>query len=106
MYLELCTVTLLLYLMVLKNISPGCGVRASLMLFFYLLFLIGRRLNVFIGDMYNIYICPLQPCRHLTLKLLIQGHPRSAKVTDIADFKSAYISLIVGPRGLQCETNL
>ena len=40
------------------------------------------------------------------LKLLIQGHPRSAKVTHIADFKSAYISLIIGPRGLQCETNL
>ena len=52
------------------------------------------------------YICPLQPCRHLTLKLLIQGHPRSAKVTHIADFKSAYISLIIGPRGLQCETKL
>ena len=55
--------------------------------------------------MSNRYICPLQPCRHLTLKLLIQGHPRSAKVTHIADFKSAYISLIIGPRGLQCETN-
>ena len=55
--------------------------------------------------MYNRYICPLQPCRHLTLKLLIQGHPQSAKVTHIADFKSAYISLIIGPRGLQCETN-
>ena len=54
--------------------------------------------------MYNRYICPLQPCTHLTLKLLIQGHPQSAKVTHIADFKSAYISLI-GPRGLQCETN-
>ena len=40
------------------------------------------------------------------LKLLIQGHPRSAEVTHIADFKSAYISLIIGPRGLQCETNL
>ena len=65
-----------------------------------------RRLNVFIGDMYNRYICPLQPCRHLTLKLLFQGHPQSAKVTPIADFKSAYISLIIGPRGLQCETNL
>ena len=49
--------------------------------------------------------CPLQPCTHLTLKLLIQGHPRSAEVTYIADFKSAYISLIIGPRGLQCETN-
>ena len=49
--------------------------------------------------MYNRYICPLQPCRHLTLKLLIQAHPRSAKVTYIADFESAYISLIIGPRG-------
>ena len=56
--------------------------------------------------MYNKYICPLQPCRHLTLKRLIQGHPRSAKVPHIADFKSVYISIIIGPRGLQCETNL
>ena len=56
--------------------------------------------------MYNRYTCPLQPCRHLTLKLLIQGHLWSAKVPHIADFKSAYISLIIGPRGLQCETNL
>ena len=56
--------------------------------------------------MYNRYTCPLQPCRHLTLKLLTQGHPQSAKLTHMADFKSAYISLIIGPRGLQCETNL
>ena len=56
--------------------------------------------------MYNRYTCPLQPCRRLTLKLLIQGHPRNAKVTHIADFKSVYLSLIIGPRGLQCETNL
>ena len=56
--------------------------------------------------MYNRYTCPLQPCTHLTLKLLIQGYQRSAEVTHIADFKSAYISLIIGPRGLQCETNL
>ena len=56
--------------------------------------------------MYNRYICPLQPCTQLTLKLLIQGHPRSAKVPHIADFKRAYISLIIGPRGLQCQTNL
>ena len=56
--------------------------------------------------MYNRYTCLLQPYRHLTLKLLIQGHPRSAKVTHIADFKSVYISLIIGPRVLQCETNL
>ena len=55
-------------------------------------------MNLFIGDMCNRYTCPLQPCTHLTLKLLIQGHPRSAKVTHIADFKSAYISLIIGPR--------
>ena len=63
-------------------------------------------LAVFIGDMCNRYLCPLQPYRHLTLKLLIQGHPQSAKVTHIMDFKSGYISLIIGPRGLQCETNL
>ena len=56
--------------------------------------------------MYNRYTCPLQPRRHVTLKLLIQGHPLSAEVTHIADFKSAYISLIIGPRGLQCEANL
>ena len=56
--------------------------------------------------MYNRYTCLLQPYRHLTLKLLIQGHPQSAKVTHIADFKSVYISLIIGPRVLQCETNL
>ena len=56
--------------------------------------LIGRRMNVLIGDMYNRYTCPLQPCRHLTLKLLIQGHPQSAKVTHIADFK-VLISLLL-----------
>ena len=53
--------------------------------------------------MYNRYTCPLQPGRHLTLKLLIQGHPQSAKVPHITNFKSAYISFIIG---LQCETNL
>ena len=56
--------------------------------------------------MYNRYTCPLQPSRHLTLKLSIQGEPGSAKVPHLADFKSAFISLIIGPRGLQCETNL
>ena len=40
------------------------------------------------------------------LKLLIQGHPQSAKVPHVEDFKSTYISLIIGPRCLQCETNL
>ena len=44
--------------------------------------------------------------RHLTLKLSIQGHPRSAKLPHMVDFKSAYITLIIDPRGLQCETNL
>ena len=34
LYPGICTVSLLLYLMVLKTISPGCGVQASLMLFF------------------------------------------------------------------------
>ena len=52
-------------------------------------------MNLFIGDIYNRYTCPLQPCTHLTLKLLIQGHPQSAEVAHIADFKSAYISLII-----------
>ena len=56
--------------------------------------------------MYNTYTCPVQPCRHLTLKLLIQGHPKSGKVPHIVDFTSAYVSRIIGPRGLQCETNL
>ena len=33
-------------------------------------------------------------------------HPRSVKVPHVVDFKSAYISLIIGPSALQCETNL
>ena len=45
--------------------------------------------------MCNRYICPVQASRHLTLKLFIQGHPWGAIVPDIADFKSAYISLII-----------
>ena len=77
----------------------------SLKIIYIFLLAVSHR-NLFIGDMYNRYTCPLQPCTHLTLKLLIQGHPQSAEVTHIADFKSAYISLIIGPRGLQCETNL
>ena len=56
--------------------------------------------------MCNRYICSLQACRLLTLKLFIQGYPWSAKVPHVADFKSAYISLIIAPRGLACETNL
>ena len=56
--------------------------------------------------MYNRYTCPLQPYRHLTLNLFIQGHPWSAKVPHVADFKSAYISFTIGARGLACEINL
>ena len=82
------------------------GISLKIIYIFLLAVFLGRRLNLFIADLYDRYICPLQTCRHLTLKLLIQGHPRSAEVTHIADFKSAYISLIIGPRGLQCETNL
>ena len=37
---------------------------------------------------------------YLTLGPLLQGQIRIAKL------KSAYNSLIIGPRGLQCETNL
>ena len=40
------------------------------------------------------------------LEALIQGHSQSAKVPHIADFKSAYIFLVIGPRALQCENNL
>ena len=82
------------------------GISLKIIYIFLLAVSHSRRLNLFIGDLYDIYICPLQPCRHLTLKLVIQGCPRSAEVTHIADFKSAYICLIIGPRGLQCETNL
>ena len=71
------------------------GISLKIIYLFLLVVLIGRRLNLLIGDMFNRYTCPLQPCRHLTLKLLIQGHPWSAKVPHVADFKSAYISLII-----------
>ena len=36
----------------------------------------------------------------LGLSFLLQGHTRIAKL------KSAYNMLIIGPRGLQCETTL
>ena len=87
----------------LKNKMAAAGISLK---FFPWLFLIGRRLNLFIGAMYDRYICPLQPCRHWTLKLLIQGNAQSAEVTHIADFKGAYISLIIGPRGLGWKTSL
>ena len=41
-----------------------------------------------------------------TFKIFIQGFSLSAKGPHVSDFKSAYVSLIIGPRGLQCETNL
>ena len=94
--------------LILKNKMATMDISLKIILsnFFYWLVLIGRSLNLFIGDMYSRYTCPLQPCRHLTLKLLSQGHPWSAKVHHIADFKSAYISLVIGLRGLKYETNL
>ena len=36
----------------------------------------------------------------------LQDNPQSAKVSHVADFNSAFISLIIDPRGLQCETSL
>ena len=66
------------------------GISLKIFLFYWLV-LISRRLNLFIVDMFNRYTCPLQHCRHLTLELLIQGHPRNAKVPHV---------------GLACETNL
>ena len=55
--------------------------------------------------MYNRYTYPLQPCRHWTLKLFIEVHTQNAKVPHLVDFKSTYISLIIGPKGFACETN-
>ena len=52
--------------------------------------------------MYNSYHCYLQPCRQLTLKLLIQGHPWDAKLSHAAQVKGAYVSLIIALRGLAC----
>ena len=37
------------------------------------------------------------------MKLLIQGHPQSAEVPHVADFKSACISFIIVPRALVLE---
>ena len=45
--------------------------------------------------MCNIYTCPLQPCRHLTLNLLSQGHPQNAKVPHVADFKMPISPLLL-----------
>ena len=34
------------------------------------------------------------------------GHPRNAKVPHVAYLKSPYISLIIAPRDLACQTHL
>ena len=57
--------------LILKNKMAVAGISLKIIYIFYWLFLKGGRLNLFIGDMYDRHICPLQPCRHLTLKLLI-----------------------------------
>ena len=44
--------------------------------------------------------CESSDVVRLDLGSLLQGQTRIAKL------KSAYNSLIIGPRGLQCETNL
>ena len=55
--------------------------------------------------------CNVKPtCRKLwavnhLVVILVVG-PLLQGQTRIAKFKSAYISFIIGPRGLQCETNL
>ena len=41
------------------------------------------------------HTCPLQPCTHLTLKLLIQGHPRSAEVTHIKKVPKSPLLLVL-----------
>ena len=77
-YPNLCTVSLLLYLMVLKTIFPGCGVRASLMLFFYLP-LAGRE------------IIKRIPC---VCSCVIECVSRF--------YKGLYITLVVSPWPFQC----
>ena len=58
------------YSLILKNEMATAGISLKIIYIFNWLFLIGRRLNVFIGDMCNRYICPLQPFRHLTFEAL------------------------------------
>ena len=48
--------------------------------------LIYRKLDHPMAGTYNTYICPLQACRNLTLKLFIEGHPLTAKVPDRGHF--------------------
>ena len=50
--------------------------------------------------MYNRRICPVQACRHLTLNCSFKVINR---VPHITYFKRAYISLVIGPRGLVLE---
>ena len=48
--------------------------------------LIYRKLDDPMTGIYNTYICPLQKCRNLTLKLFIEGHSQTAKVPDRGHF--------------------
>ena len=48
-----------------------------------------------IADLYALY-------KHADIDL---DYPWSAKVANIVDFKSAYIPLNIGPRGLACEAH-
>ena len=50
-------------------------------------------------NLYKIMSCESFDAVRFDLGPLLQGQTRIAKV------KSAYNSLIIGPRGLQCETN-
>ena len=45
--------------------------------------------------MYNRYTCPVQPCRHLILKLLIQGHPRNSIVHHVVVLKVLMTRLLL-----------
>ena len=90
--------------LILRNKMVAPGIPLKIIYIFYWLVLETRRLNLFIGDMYTRYICPLPVHIFLTLKHLIQGH--SAKVPHVADFKSANISLIIGPGGVAYEADL
>ena len=78
-----------------KNKMAAPGISLKSIYHFYWLVLIRRRLNFFIGDMYVRSTCPLQACRHLTLKLFIQDLPRSAKVPHVADFKMPIFPLLL-----------
>ena len=43
------------------------------------------------GDMHK-YVCPIQACRHLTLKIFIQEHRQSAREPHIAKFGKGLVN--------------